>query len=143
MAAIQRPALRIPVARGRLGSGRLIGVAAGALVILGALLQVNQFSAVTGTGYEIEQLKRERATSQAENHELEAEVARLSSLARVDIEARVRLGMTPAKQTIHMQVTGAVPDHQTLPTRFLPPESAAVEPDDPPLWKRLADLLPF
>ena len=143
MAAIQRPAFRIPAARGRLRSGWLVGAAAATLVILGALLQVNQFSAVTGVGYDIEQLERERATKQAENHELEAEVARLSSLARVDIEARVRLGMTPAKQTIHMQVTGAVPEHQTLPTRFLPPEPTPVEADDPPLWKRLADLLPY
>jgi cell division protein FtsL len=143
MAAIQRAALRIPAARGRFGSGRLIGVVAGALVIFGALLQVNQFSAVTGTGYEIEQLNRERAAKQAENHELEAEVARLSSLARVDIEARVRLGMEPAKRRIHMEVIGTVPDHQTLPTRFLPSEPAAVESGEPPLWKRLADLLPF
>jgi cell division protein FtsB len=143
MAAIQRPALRTPALRGRFGSGRLVLIGAGALVIFGALLQVNQFSAVAGTGYEIEQLKRDRATKQAEIHELEAEVARLSSLARVDIEARVRLGMTPASQTIHMEVTGAVPDHQTVPTRFLPSEREAAGPGDPPLWKRLADLLPF
>jgi hypothetical protein len=114
------------------------------LVVAGAMLQVNQFSAVTGTGYEIEDLKRERAAKQAANHDQEAEVARLSSLARVDIEARVRLGMVPATRVTHLWINGTVPDHQTLPTRYLPPAAAAEDdPDDPSLIERLMELLPF
>ena len=142
MAAIQRPALPIPIVRGRLRSKWLL---AGAVVVLvaGALLQVNQFSAVTGTGYEIEQLKRERAARLAENHELEAEVARLSSLARVEIEARTRLQMDKPRTVHHMQVNSDVPDHQTLPTRFLPAGPAGAPDDDPPFWRRLLDLLPY
>jgi len=144
MAVIHRPALPAQRAPGRLGSGRIVLVGAAVLVIGGALLQVNQFSAVTGTGYQIEDLKRERAAKQAENRDLEAEVARLSSLARVDLEARTRLGMAPAGRVMHLEVNGPVPEHQTLPTRFLPAADAAnAESPRPTLWKRLLDLLPF
>lgn len=142
MAAIHRPALPIPIARGRLRSKWLLAVAV-IVVVAGALLQVNQFSAVTGTGYEIEDLKRERAAKVAENHELEAEVAQLSSLARVEIEARTRLQMDKPKTVRHMQVNSEVPDHQTLPTRFLPASPADASGEDPPFWRRLMDLLPY
>jgi cell division protein FtsL len=129
--------------RGRFRSGWLLALAV-ALVIGVALLQVNQFSAVTGTGYNIEELKRDLAAKQAENHDLEAEVARLSSLARVEIEARTRLQMDRPKTVQHLEINGPVPDHQTLPTRFQPPPFADDDGvADPPLWRRLMDLLPY
>ncbi len=144
MAAIQRPVVlprRVP---GRLKSGSLLLIIAAVLVTGVAALQVNQFSAVTGTGYEIEDLKRERGAMQAANHDQEAEVARLSSLARVEIEARTRLGMVPATRVLHLDIVGAVPDHQTLPWRFLPPERAAADAQNgPSLLDQLLDLLPF
>lgn len=144
MAAIHRPPLPVQRAHGRIASGRFVLVGAITLVIGAALLQVNQFSAVTVTGYQIEDLRRERAAKLAENHALEAEVARLSSLARVEIEARVRLGMAPAARVMHLEINGPVPEHQTLPTRYLPGEDASgAGTADPPLWKRLIDLLPF
>lgn len=142
MAAIQRPALPIPIVRGRFRSGRLLALLV-ALVVGAALLQVNQFSAVTGTGYDIEQLKRDRAAKQAENHELEAEVASLSSLARVEIEARTRLQMDKPKAVWNLQVNGPVPDHQTLPTRFQPQFPVGAAETEPPFWQRLLDLLPY
>jgi cell division protein FtsL len=142
MAAIQRPALPIPMVRGPFRSRWVLALAIAA-VVGGALLQVNQFSAVTGTGYDIEELKREKAAKQAQNHELEAEVAGLSSLARVEIEARTRLQMDKPKAVRHMQVNEAVPDHQTLPTRFLPQFPVQPSEADPPFWRRLLDLLPY
>ena len=142
MAAIQRPAAlrRTP----HIASGRLLLAIAAALLIGAAAMQVNQFSAVTGTGYQIEDLKRERALKQAANHDQEAEVARLSSLARVEIEARGRMGMVPAATVRNMVINGAVPDHPTLPTRYLPPEPAASESeDDASFVEKVLDLLPF
>jgi cell division protein FtsL len=144
VAAIQRPATLPHPLPGRLRSGRLLLIVAALLLIGAAALQVNQFSAVTGTGYEIEDLKRARAEKQATNHDLEAEVARLSSLARVEIEARVRLGMEPPRSVVHLEIVGAVPDHQTLPTRYLPEEQAAEDAsDDGSFWDHVLDLLPF
>ena len=146
MAAIQRPPLPLPIrSMPRLRGGRLALFAGIALVVSLAALQVQQFSAVTSTGYQIESLKRERLARQAENHELEAEVARLGSLARVDLEARLRLKMEPAKKTLYITVNQPLPSEQQLPWRFAP---AAVEPapapeSHPSVFERLLELLPF
>jgi cell division protein FtsL len=147
MAILQRTALP--------GSGRIsrpqslkpfmIASIALAIVIAGA--QVNQFSRLTSTGYEIEGLKRERAAKQAANHELEAEVARLSSLARIDWEARTRLGMTPATRTMYIDVNAELPARQSLPTRYLPDAvqqpAPTVDADSDSIWERALKLLPF
>ena len=71
-------------------------------MVIAAGFQVNQFSRLTSTGYEINELNRQRAERQAANHELEAEVAQLSSLARVDWEARTRLHLEPAQQKLYI-----------------------------------------
>ncbi len=141
MAAIQRPALPARSLPSLRRSPRLLIGLAAALVLGGAMLQVNQFSAVTTTGYHIEELERERAAKQAENDELEAEVARLASLARVDIEARVRLKMEPAQRILNIEVNQPVPDHQTLPTRFKAPGEPVRDAVDGSFIDRLLDLL--
>jgi cell division protein FtsL len=144
MAAIPRPVGLAGKAAGRFKSGSLVLGVAAVLVIAVAGLQVNQFSAVTGTGYQIEDLKRERAEKQAANHDQEAEVARLSSLTHVEAAARTKLGMVPATRVEHITITGAVPDHQTLPSRFLPPGRAETDAQEgPSLLDQLLDLLPF
>lgn len=147
MAALHRPALPFPTPFARLRSGKLAIALIIALVIGVALAQVQQFSQLTSTGYEIDALKRERAAKQAQNHELEAEVAQLSSLARVDWEARTRLGMQPAKRTLYIEVNATAPEQQTLPTRFRPAQPAQApgpEPDDErSVWERARGLLPF
>lgn len=146
MAALQRPALPFPrnVPRPGGAKGWLIGAIA--LVIVIALVQVNQFSRLTSTGYEIESLRRERDTKAAQNHELEAEVGQLSSLARVDIEARTRLRMEPAKRRLYISVNQPAPDRRALPTRYLAPQDAPSAPAsgaERSLWQRIRDLLPF
>lgn len=148
MAALHRPALPLPgrlaapLARIRSGRATIIIVA---VVVFGiALAQVNEFSRLTSTGYQINELTAERSARQADNHALEAEVASLSSLARVDWEARTRLHMEPPKQTLYIDVNSAAPDRQTLPTRFLPAERPAAAPTPAggtSLWKRLLRLL--
>ena len=149
MAALHRPALPLPgrlaapIARAR--SHRIALILVGAVVLGIALVQVNEFSRLTSTGYQINELTAERAARQADNHAIEAEVAGLSSLARVDWEARTRLHMEPAKQKLYIDVNGAAPDRQTLPTRFLPSERPVASPTPAgttSLWKRLLRLLP-
>ena len=143
MAALQRPALAPPRHLRRPRTGKLILVGAIALVIIAAGFQVNQFSRLTSTGYQINELNKERSGREAANHALEAEVARLSSLARVDWESRTRLHLEPAQQKLYLTVNHRVPDRQTLPTRFLPPEPPQVGQSGDPLWKRLLKALPF
>jgi len=151
MAALHRPALPLPrrlgTPFGKIRSGRLALCVALALMVGAAVLQVNQFSRVASTGYAINDLSRERAAKQAENHEIEADVARLSSLARVDIEARLRLHMEPAQQKLYIGVNQPIPSRETLPTRFLPEERSvtqtAPQATHTPFWKRLLRHLPF
>ncbi len=132
MAALHRPALPLPgrlaapIAKVRSARGALILVAAAVLGI--ALVQVNEFSRLTSTGYQNNELTAERSSRQADNHALEAEVASLSSLARVDWEARTRLHMEPPKQTLYIEVNSAAPGRQTLPTRFLPAQGPVAAP---------------
>lgn len=150
MAVLQRPALPLPnrlvEKLSRIAQRRLLVAGVLGLVLIVALLQVNQFSRVTSTGYQINDLNRERAQKQAENHQIEADVARLSSLARVDIEARVRLGMVPAERRLSISVNQPVPGRETLPTRFVPMEKPAegmVAPAPQPWWRRALKLNPF
>ncbi len=143
MAALHRPALAAPRLLRRPRTGKLMLVGAIALVIIAAGFQVNQFSRLTSTGYQINDLNKQRANREAANHALEAEVAQLSSLARVDWESRTRLHLEPAQQKLYLTVNHSVPDRQTLPTRFLPPEPALAGQAGDPLWKRLLKSLPF
>lgn len=148
MASIQRPALpaprilripRVPRARRWLLAGIIVLVGA-------AMLQVNQFSRLTSTGYEMERLKAAHAEKLAVNHQLEADVARLSSLGHIDWTARTKLEMVPATRRLYVDVNQPVPAHDTLPTRYRPaepPTAAPPEDDDRSLAQRLRDLLPF
>jgi cell division protein FtsL len=149
MAALHRLARplpgRIAAPIARASSRRLALVLVGAVVLAIALVQVNEFSRLTSTGYQINELNAERSAREADNHALEAEVASLSSLARVDWEARTRLHMEPATRKLYIDVGAPAPDRETLPTRFLPMERADASPTPAAgtsLWKRLLRLLP-
>jgi hypothetical protein len=143
MAALHRLTLTAPRTFGKRISPKLLFAVAGVLAVAVAAAQVNQFSRVTSAGYELDRLNQERAAKQAENHEIEADVARLSSLARVDIEARQRLKLVPAATRLYLTVNHPVPDRQTVPTRFLAPETSPAAPSRAPFWKRALRHLPF
>src|SRR4029079_17849224 len=124
MAALQRPAILAPRALVR-SPGKLLLYGVIALVVVAAIFQVNRFSRLTTRGYEINDLQRVRSERQAANHELEAEVAGLSSLARGDWEARTRLKLEAAPPKADPTVHRGPPQRQPLPTRFLPPQQTS------------------
>lgn len=144
MAALHRPAIPAPRVFGK-RSAKLLLYGALVLVVAAAIFQVNRFSTLTTRGYEINDLQRQRAERQAVNHQLEAEVGGLSSLARVDLEARTRLKLQPATQKMYITVHGDVPQRQSLPTRFLPdpkPQGAPATGAGQPLWRRIVGFVP-
>jgi hypothetical protein len=143
LVALRRPTLFAPRTFLRKRQGLLALLAAAALISAVGALQVNQLSNATIASYEINELNRERAAKQATNHELEAQVAGLSSLARVDIEARLRLGLQPASRKLYISVNQPLPTEQTLPTRYIPQEGAEQLPDRAGLWETLSGLVPF
>jgi hypothetical protein len=143
MVALRRPQIFAPRAFFKKRQGWLALIAAAALISAIGALQVNQLSTATVTSYEINELNRERAAKQAANHELEAEVAGLSSLARVDIEARLRLGLQPAARKLYIDVNQPLPADQSLPTRYMPRDETDPVPEAASIWDVVAGLVPF
>jgi cell division protein FtsL len=115
------------------------GFIAAALV---GLWQVIQISDATSMGFNMSRIERERLDWQASVHELEAEVAALTSLDRIEREARERLGMVPAQERIYVEVDTPVPQQQLIPRRFLDEETESTEPSDS-WWDSLLRFLPF
>jgi cell division protein FtsL len=116
-----------------------------ALVAVGlaGLLPLLQSSQTTTTGYNIRQLERQRNDWQARIHELEAEIASLAALDRIEREARERLNMQPPEDTLYLTVDVARPESQPVPDRFLPPKKQETVKEDQSWWQSLLDLLPF
>ncbi len=106
------------------------------------LLQVFQISNATTNGYTLEQLQQERFDKQAEVHTLEAEVALLTSIDRIDQEARGRLGMVPADRVMTLEVHKQPPEQQLVPLRFISTsKTATVETRS--WWQKLLGLVPL
>jgi cell division protein FtsL len=116
-----------------------------ALVAIGlaALLPLLQSSQATTTGYSIRELERQRNDWQARIHELEAEVASLASLDRIENEARDRLKMQAPEDTVYITVDLPAPESQPIPERFLPPKNQETTQGDKSWWQSLLDLLPL
>ncbi len=150
MSAIDRPAARPPSAAAprRLSPAwagrRGLLLAFTALALLG-LLQVSQAGDATSTGYAIRRLERERQEWAAQVRQLEAEVAALTALERVEREARSRLGLVPAKERIYLEAPVPPPEQQLVPRRFLLPQDKELveEGSGSPWWRNLLKLLPF
>jgi cell division protein FtsB len=116
-----------------------------AIVVVGlaGLLPLLESSQATSTGYSIRQLERQRNDWEARSHELEAEIASLVSLDRIEREARERLHMEVPEHTVYITVDVASPASQPVPDRFLPPKEQESVEENQSWWQSLLDLLPF
>lgn len=109
------------------------------------LLQIIQTSEATTRTFAIERLEQEKLETGAEVRQLEAEVAGLSSLARIEAEAK-RLGLVQplSVQSVEVNVPADETAVDQLPTRYQPVEQQAEETEqDAPWWRDLLGLLPF
>ena len=130
-----RPSIRI---------GPVLLLAGAAAVIIG-LLQVVQMSEATTTNFAIQKREQDKLQLQASVRDLEANIAALSSITRVEQEAR-RLGLRPAASRQVISVNVAWPGASSpLPSSLAPPARAATNgaPKDTPWWRDLLNLLPF
>jgi cell division protein FtsL len=135
----ERPA---PRAKGRLLSMPVVLTIALVTVGLAGLLPLLQSSQATTTGYNIRQLERQRNDWEARSHEMEAEIASLAALDRIEKEARERLHMQTPEDTVYLTVDVPIPESQPVPARFLPPKQESTK-ENPSWWQSLFDLLPF
>jgi cell division protein FtsL len=141
---IARPS-QVEIPRPSLRLGQLfLGVAVIVAVI--AVMQVVQTSRATTASFKIEALQRQRLDLETSVSQLEVEVAQLSSLARIQQEAkRMGLGTPASRETIRVSVPGPSGDSAQIPARFLHPLSTEPEAGEQQSswWYKALDYLPF
>ena len=147
MAVLNRPFDRAQAkANTSLRAGPVLVVAVVAIVVV-ALLQLVQTSDAATSNFAIQKIEQERLELRTRTSQLEAEIAALSSLSRIEREARERLGLEPAtaQQSLQVNVPWPGADQQLLPTRFAPDEEPEVveQSDGSGWWRDLLELLPF
>jgi hypothetical protein len=140
MAAIQRPfrgsvPLPAPV---RAINWWVMGAVA--LATASAMLPVLQNSSTTSRGFEVQALQAKQVRLEGETALVEADVARLTSLARIQKRAS-ELGLVPATSPIYISVDEAGPAPAKIPAEYLPaPRRADPEPENG--WGSLLKWLP-
>lgn len=150
--AVQQGALVAPnlkTAGRRLHLMPLLIVAAVLVIVLG-LVRVVQTSQATTASFAILSLQQEKLELETSVKQLEAEVATLSSLERIEREA-TRLGLELPVRVSYISVNVARPGSAAdlLPARFAPvTEDAALadvdgSPADAGWWQHLLESLPF
>lgn len=124
--------------------GPVLAVTAIAIVVL-AVLQLTETSDATTTNFAIQRLEEQKLQLQTEKRQLETEVATLSSLSRVEQEARERLGLEPprSRETIEVNASWPAQDQPRLPSRFAPDAAADESGESSAWWRDLLKLLPF
>jgi cell division protein FtsB len=113
-----------------------------ALVVLAILLPVMQSSDETAQGYRIRSLERQKTDLDAQIHRSQSQIAQLGSLARIDSDARNRLGMVPITREVALDISVPLPRVHSLPNGYLPAGTDDRVSPGPSLWTRLRRLLP-
>lgn len=140
---IPRPLAKAP-ARPSIRIGPVLLLAGAAAVIIG-LLQVVQMSEATTTNFAIQKREQDKLQLEASVRDLEANVAALSSITRVEQEAK-RLGLQSATSREVISVNVAWPGASSpLPSNLAPPKQAvtAGAPKKAPWWRHPLKLPPF
>jgi hypothetical protein len=141
MAAINHPLgrprrLPLPVPTARPNWWVLSAVA---IAGLSAMLPVLQNSAATTRGFEIQQSQAQQARLQGEIGLLESDVARFTSLTRIERRAK-EIGLGPSDHPIYITVDEAGPQPAKIPSEYLPPLVPRRDTPDS-WWRSLIDWL--
>jgi len=150
--AVQQRALAAPKLKTesrRLHLMPLLIVAASVVVVLG-LLRVVQTSQATTASFAMQSLQQEKLELETSVKQLEAEVATLSSLERIEREA-TRLGLELPLRVSYASVNVAwsATAEDLLPVRFAPVEEDAAlanvdgSPGEAAWWQYLLKSFPF
>lgn len=89
--------------------------------------------------YEVQRLEELRLNWQENNYRVEAEMAYLQSLARIEAEATTRLKMAPAKETIPVLVASTLQPGAGTGRKSTNPIPKANNAD--PWWQAILDLV--
>ena len=143
MAAINHPlghgrrALPIPLP----GSPNWWVLGAMAVVGFSAMLPVLQSSWTTTRGFETQDLEAREAQLNGDIRQLEADVANLTSLSRIERRAQA-IGLAPGGTPLYVEVDEAGPAPAKIPSQSLP--ELLRESDEPDsLWRSLISRVPL
>jgi hypothetical protein len=115
----------------------------GAMAIVGfsAMLPVLQSSWTTTRGFETQDLEARQAQLSGDIRTLESEVAKLTSLTRIERRA-LAMGLVPGGTPLYVTVDEAGPAPAQIPSELLPElERESDEPDS--LWRSLISRVPL
>lgn len=143
MAVLNRPFDRSQArATSSIHLGPVLVVAVVAIAVV-ALLQVAKTSDATATSFAILRLEQERLEMEVGVRQLEADVASLASLSRIEQEAQ-RLGLKPPAGRSSVQISVAWPaEAEQLPTRYAPTIERELDQQNSSWWRDLLEFLPF
>jgi hypothetical protein len=143
MSLLDRPFLA-PAGDSTLSLGRALGLTATlALVALAVLLPVTQSSGEATQGYRMQAMEQQQSDLEAQIYKAQSDIAQLGALARVDGEARGRLGMIPVTHEVAITVAVPEPSVRPIPNGFAPESMQATAPEHETLWKKFITLLSF
>lgn len=119
-------------------NGWVLAAIAGATV--SAMLPVLQNSTTTSRGFEVQEVQARQTRIEGEIGLLESDVARLSSLARIQKRAG-EIGLVPASSPLYITVEEAGPAPAKIPAEYVPPPTRASEKPEG-WWNSLKRWLP-
>ena len=123
--------------RQQLGLPSLVAICLVAIALTGLLPLLLSSTLVTANS-NVRALERARNDWQARIQELQAEIAVLGSLDRIEKEAQ-RLGMVPPDDTVYITVDQPAPEKQIVPLRFLLPKKEQ-SPEDESWWESILGM---
>jgi hypothetical protein len=132
-----RRGLPLPSAPGRLQVWLVLAIG---FAGISALLPVVQNSVATSRGFDIQAAQRQETQLNGEIGLLEADVASLTSLTRIERRAR-EIGLLPVDDPIYVTVKEAGPAPAKLPPEYLPKDDTRPVSSSP-WWKSLFSWLP-
>jgi hypothetical protein len=110
------------------------------------LLYSMQLGSMTTSGYDLQRLQAERNEWRQRNEQLQLELAKVQSLAWIEVEAVRRLGMEKADRVTFLEVAPpamAAGADEAAPALAAETKSAGRFPDLPGIWRGvLAQILP-
>jgi hypothetical protein len=109
------------------------------LAAFSAMLPVIQNSAATSRGFDIQASQARQAKLSGEVNLLESDVARLTSLARIERRAS-EIGLAPAANPIYVTVSEPGPQPAKIPAELLPARDA-LRDAPAPWWRSLLNWL--
>lgn len=139
MAAISLPVPRPrSAAPGRVSRGAINSWVIAGIAVLGisAILPVLQDSTATSRGFQIQEIQASNARTASQISQAEADVAGLTSLARIQRRAS-EIGLIPGEDPIYVTVTEPGPAPAKLPAEYLP--RASLSQAGPDSWWQASD----